>query len=150
MCLYCALHLLTDSVVRRGAGRAARQTVRGADVEFYGSLRAVIGSDGRGVKVRDNASRLGLFATRPFRPGHAPYGRIELGLNVVDAFDRILNPKANAPEDAGTITPRLGYVGLDTPYGRVSLGKQWSGSYAVAVLTDRFGSNLSSAPSVTR
>ena len=72
-------------------------------VEFYGSLRVVGGMDGDTVRARDNASRFGLYAAKDFAPRYGLFARLELGVNIVDAFDRFLNPKANAPDGAGYV-----------------------------------------------
>jgi predicted porin len=112
--------------------------LREDELGFYASLRLVGGTNTETTAVRDNASRFGLFGARDFSPGWGFYARSELGINVVEAFDRALNPKANAPEGSGNLFLRVGYLGIDGPLGRASLGKQWSAYYAVAVFTDRF------------
>jgi len=107
-------------------------------VEFYGSARLVVGSEGDGLEVRDNLSRVGLFAVKDFADDYAIYARVELGVNLVDSLGRILNPKANAPDGANGVIARLGYLGLETPFGQFSFGKQWSAYWPVAAFTDRF------------
>ena len=66
------------------------------------------GSEGDGLEVRDNVSRVGLFAAKDFARVYTLFARMELGVNIVNAFDRILNPKANAPDGAGNVFARLG------------------------------------------
>ena len=87
-------------------------------VEFYGSARFVVGSDGNGLQARDNLSRAGLFAAKDIANGYNVYARLELGVNLVDAFGRLLNPKASGPEGSNGVVPRLGYLGIETPFGR--------------------------------
>lgn len=107
-------------------------------VEFYVSARVVAGSQGDGLSARDNASRVGLFAAKDFARVYTLFARVEIGVNIVDAFDRILNPKANAPDGAGDVFARLSYLGVETPFGAFTVGKQWSAYWPVAAFTDRF------------
>lgn len=108
------------------------------ELGFYISLRIVGGTNTEINAVRDNASRFGLFGSRDFAVGWSFYARTELGINLTEEVNLLMNPKANAPEGANNLFLRLGYLGIDGPLGRLALGKQWSGYYAVAVFTDRF------------
>lgn len=46
----------------------------------------------------------GLYAAKDFAPDYCLFARLEVGVNLVD-FDRLLNPKANAPKGTGTVVP---------------------------------------------
>lgn len=71
----------------------------------------------------------------------SPPRRLELGVNVVNQNPRyVITPDGGvvAGEGANPITTRLGFVGLETPIGTFSYGKQWSVYYWVAGPTDNF------------
>ena len=111
-------------------------------IDFYGSLRALIAADtDRHAEVRNNSSRLGLRGTKDLFKGLTAFGRYELGMNLV-ANDRailLVDGDAGTPIGQGSqaVFTRLGFVGIGTPIGNFSWGKQWSPYYDVAEFTDQ-------------
>jgi predicted porin len=114
---------------------------RALPVDAYGSLRVAtaIDMDGRS-EVRNNASRLGLRGEKRFGDV-AAFARVELGINLV-ANDRVIlvggDPGTPIGQGSQAIASRLGLVGVQTPVGAFSWGKQWSPYYDVAEFTDQF------------
>ena len=111
-------------------------------IDSYGSLRvaAALDSDGN-REIRNNSSRLGLRGTKRLSDGIQAFGRIEVGVNLVNT-DRVIltggDPGAPIGQGSQAVFSRLGYVGLDTGIGSFAWGKQWSPYYDVAVFTDQF------------
>jgi predicted porin len=69
------------------------------------------------------------------------FGRYEMGLNMV-TNDRVIlltsgDPGTPIGQGSQAVTSRLGYVGLGTPVGNFSWGKQWSPYYDVAGFSDQ-------------
>ncbi|HNU01040.1 MAG TPA: porin [Acidobacteriota bacterium] len=121
-------------------------------LDWYGSLRvrAGIASNGQ-TEIADRFSRLGLNGRVPLADGYAFFGQLELGVNVVNQ-----NPEIVVSGDSGmaygegseAVKSRIGRVGVETPFGTFSWGKQYSPYYDVAGLTDMFftfGSEASGA-----
>ena len=114
---------------------------RALPVDAYGSLRVATAIDAEGrSEVRNNASRLGLRGEKRLGDFSA-FARVEVGINLV-ANDRVIltggDPGAPIGQGSQAITSRLGLVGIQTPVGAVSWGKQWSAYYDVAEFTDQF------------
>src|SRR5262245_48609157 len=111
-------------------------------IDSYGSLRALIAVDTDGhAEVRNNASRLGLRGEKDLFKGLTAFGRYELGMNLV-ANDRailLVDGDAGTPIGQGSqaVFTRLGFVGIGTPIGNFSWGKQWSPYYDVAEFSDQ-------------
>jgi outer membrane protein N len=111
-------------------------------IDVYGSLRVAAAWDARGHReVRNNGTRLGLRGQKGLIGQVIAFARVEVGVNMV-ANDRLIiqNADPGVPIGQGSqaIASRLGYVGLDTPVGNLSWGKQWSPYYDVAEFTDQF------------
>jgi predicted porin len=111
-------------------------------IDAYGSLRVAAAWDARGHReVRNNGTRLGLRGEKDLFGQLIAFARVEVGVNMV-ANDRVIiqNADPGAPIGQGSqaIVSRLGFVGLDTPVGNLSWGKQWSAYYDVAEFTDQF------------
>lgn len=115
-------------------------------VVFYLGARAVgrfaydtdaSGGEGSDWAVEDDASRFGVFAAKDVRPGWSLFARTEIGVNLVDRFGSVFNPKATGSGNDGLFV-RLGYLGVETPYGKVTFGKQWSAYWPVAAFADIF------------
>ncbi|MDR2008228.1 MAG: porin [Alphaproteobacteria bacterium] len=79
----------------------------------------------------DKTSKLGISGSR----------QVSDDMKVFAAYEWAMNPLANPNDgsDAGYMTPRFGYAGLDhTTYGKISFGKQ-NGVYKdVASFTEKF------------
>jgi predicted porin len=115
---------------------------RAAPIDAYGSLRAVAAWDARGRReIRNNGTRLGLRGEKEFIGRLMAFARVEVGVNMV-ANDRVIiqsgDPGAPIGQGSQAIASRLGFVGLATPIGNVSWGKQWAAYYDVAEFTDQF------------
>jgi predicted porin len=115
---------------------------RARPIDAYGSLRAVAAWDARGRReVRNNGTRLGLRGEKELVRQISAFARLELGVNMV-ANDRVIiqsgDPGAPIGQGSQAIASRLGFVGLATPVGNLSWGKQWSAYYDVAEFTDQF------------
>ena len=111
-------------------------------IDSYGSLRVLTATDVDGhSEVRDNSSRLGIRGDKELFGALTAFGRYEMGLNMV-ANDRailLINGDPGTPIGQGSqaISTRLGFVGIGTPIGNFSWGKQWSPYYDVAEFTDQ-------------
>lgn len=87
----------------------------------------------------DAGSRIGMHAEIQTIPEYWLLGRLELGLNLFDKLGLILDPGGlDNSGDKEDIFLRLGYVGVEVPYGFLTYGKNWSTYYQVASFTDRF------------
>lgn len=137
----------TPAAVTAGPAVLADDRPAGPDparpsLDWYGSLRvrAGIASNGQ-TEIADRFSRLGLNGRVPLADGYAFFGQLELGVNVVNQ-----NPELVVGGDSGyaygegsqAVKSRIGRVGVETPFGTFSWGKQYSPYYDVAGLTDMF------------
>src|SRR5262245_2574598 len=115
---------------------------RAKAIDSYGSLRAVIAKDTGGhTEVQNNSSRLGLRGDKELFHRITAFGRYEVGMNLV-ANDRailLVDGDVGTPIGQGSqaIFTRLGFVGVGTPIGNFSWGKQWSPYYDVAEFADQ-------------
>jgi predicted porin len=115
---------------------------RALNVDAYGSLRVLTATDTDGhAEVRNNASRIGIRGEKELFRSIMAFGRYEMGLNMV-TNDRVIlltsgDPGTPIGQGSQAITSRLGYVGLGTPVGNFSWGKQWSPFYDVAQFSDQ-------------
>jgi predicted porin len=115
---------------------------RRPSLDWYGSLRVRAGVSSTGqTEIADRFSRLGLSGRVPLADGYTFFGQLELGVNVVNQ-----NPEIVVGGDSGgaygegsqAVKSRIGRVGVETPFGTFSWGKQWSPYYDVAGITDMF------------
>jgi predicted porin len=111
-------------------------------IDAYGSLRVAAAVDAnRHTEVRNNGTRVGLRGEKELFRRLAAFARVEVGVNMV-ANDRVIiqsgDPGAPIGQGSQAIASRLGFVGLQTPVGSLSWGKQWSAYYDVAEFTDQF------------
>jgi predicted porin len=115
---------------------------RALPIDAYGSLRVAAAWDTQGHReIRNNATRLGLRGDKTLIGPLTAFARVEVGVNLV-ANDRVIiqggDPGTPIGQGSQAITSRLGFVGLETPIGNFSWGKQWAGYYDVAEFTDQF------------
>lgn len=117
-------------------------SIRVDPLKFYGSVRIRYGvASGGYTEVADRFSRLGLRLPIQFSPGWTALTRVEFGLNIVNQ-----NPQFLTGGDDGfaygqgsmPVTTRLGYVEVASPYGTLSVGKQWGVYYDIAGWTDNY------------
>lgn len=110
--------------------------------DLYGSLRVRLGATAsRQVEIADLGSRVGLKGKAPLAGKVSAIGRLELGVNVVNQNPGfVITPGGQLVVGSGSspVTSRLGFVGVETPIGTFSYGKQWSVYYWVAGVTDGF------------
>jgi predicted porin len=110
-------------------------------IDAYGSLRlaSVVNTDGVS-DIRNNSSRVGLRGEKHLGGSLTAFARLELGANLVNNDRTIIetgDPGAPIGQGSQAFFSRLGYIGLASPYGNVSWGKQWSPYYDVAAFTDQ-------------
>lgn len=102
--------------------------------DIYNSLRVRYREQGDEAGLQDGGSRAGIEADLQFHPGSFLIARYEFGYNLLTG----LNPDENFGDFEDTFFTRLSYVGLDTTWANIILGKNWSTYYTVAGFTDRF------------
>ena len=111
-------------------------------MEIYGSFRVRSGLNGVGdFEINDKASRIGLRGELPMGEGLTAFARVEMGLNIIKSPGQLVfsgDPGFAYGEDQDAVTTRLGLLGVRTPFGAFSWGKQWSPYYDLGELTDRF------------
>jgi predicted porin len=110
-------------------------------IQAYGSLRlaSVVNTDGVG-DIRNNSSRVGLRGEKQLGGSLTAFARLELGVNLVNNDRTIIEtgePGTPIGQGSQAFFSRLGFIGLGTPVGNVSWGKQWSPYYDVAEFTDQ-------------
>lgn len=116
---------------------------RALNIDSYGSLRALALLDTKGhAEVSNNLSRIGLRGEKPLFGRFMAFGRYEAGINMV-ANDRTIlltdgDPGTPIGQGSQAIVSRLGFVGITTPIGNFSLGKQWAPYYDIAEFSDQF------------
>jgi predicted porin len=115
---------------------------RAINIDSYGSLRVLAATDTDGhAEIRNNSSRLGIRGEKELFGALTAFARYEMGMNMV-ANDRSIllisgDPGTPIGQGSQAITTRLGFVGIGTPIGNFSWGKQWSPYYDVAEFTDQ-------------
>jgi predicted porin len=110
--------------------------------DVYGSLRFKAGVTVNGtIGISDQASRIGIKGRIPIAKGIDAVAQFEPGINLVGTKTKIRfngDPGGAVGEVDNVFTSRLGWVGVDTKYGQITWGKQWSVYYDVAGWTDYF------------
>ena len=115
---------------------------RALNIDSYGSLRALTLWDVRGhSEVSNNSSRIGIRGEKPLIGPFVAFGRYETGINLV-ANDRTIlltggDPGTPIGQGSQAIFSRLGFVGVKTPIGDFSWGKQWAPYYDIAEFSDQ-------------
>lgn len=110
-------------------------------IEAYGSLRlaSVVNTDGVS-DIRNNGSRVGLRGEKQLGGQLTAFARLEVGVNLVNNDRTIIetgDPGTPIGQGSQALFSRLGFIGLASPVGNVSWGKQWSPYYDVAEFTDQ-------------
>ena len=111
-------------------------------IDTYGSLRALALWDTDGhAEVRNNSTRLGIRGEKELIGSFTAFARLEAGINMVANDRQILliggDPGTAIGQGSQPIGSRLGFVGIGTPFGNFSWGKQWSPYYDVAEFSDQ-------------
>lgn len=123
--------------------KADTSTGGGSDVSMYGILDTGvehitnIGADGDGLTrvpaiTGTMASRLGVQAHIDFAEGYRGLAKLEMGFNADDGTQG----------QSGRLFGRQVYVGVQTPYGRVTIGRQYSVFLFAAGSSDLMGPNI--------
>ena len=103
----------------------------------YGTIENVLSVSKDGLYISDFIPRVGLkgewFIDKASK--YAMFMKIEFGLNLVSRNDYVhFSPDPGQP--VGKIKPpvflRLGLIGISTPYGNVSIGRQWGVNYTLS------------------
>ncbi|MBN2668484.1 MAG: porin [Bacteroidales bacterium] len=113
-------------------------------VKAYGKIGIAMGitDDGK-MGIGDNTPRLGLKGKAPIdkRKKFFVIAKAEFGANMVNRHDYIYfsyDPGYPVGSVKSAIYSRLGYVGIETPYGELTFGKNWGVYYQDAMyLTDQ-------------
>ncbi|MCG6898481.1 MAG: porin [Gammaproteobacteria bacterium] len=111
------------------------------DFSLYGNYRLRFRSvDGSDYALSDGGSRVGADANYQLLPKLKAFGRVELGFNLLNELNFLINSKDSPPEgeSGNSFFKRLLYVGLESPGYFLTYGKSWSTYYKVAGFTDRF------------
>ncbi|MEN8186398.1 MAG: porin [Bacteroidota bacterium] len=104
-------------------------------VEPYGSVRFAFGGNENGTGVVDHSTRVGVKGEWDFSEGSDYYFfmNAEVGINLSrknDFVDISSDPGAPYGKANNAVFARVGLIGIGSPYGNISLGKQWSVHYA--------------------
>lgn len=107
-------------------------------VRIYGSTRLRYRDTGSGPVWGDGGSRAGIESHWQVLPKRWLFGGLEVGFNLFDRIDQLIDPGSASGEDRSDIFERLAYIGFEGPNLLATLGKNWSSYYKVAIFTDRF------------
>jgi len=110
-------------------------------IDLYGSARIRYRVAETESFWGDGDSRIGANGSWQYAPRQWFFGRIEIGLNLLDELDRAFDPASRSRRNTDNKAfVRLGYLGIETSNAIYVLGKNWSTYYQVASFTDRFDS----------
>ncbi len=110
-------------------------------IEPYGTFQYALGGSRRGWAVVDIIPRVGIKGEWKFdnNPDYAFFTKAEVGLHLTRRNDYITissDPGAPAARSEDALFARLGYIGISTPYGSISIGKQWGVHYTLGGYID--------------
>jgi len=103
----------------------------------YGTFEYAFGGNKLGMAVVEIIPRIGVKGKWYFDESDKYYffTTAEVGLHLVNRNDYIAissDPGEQYSKVNQTFYARQGYIGIGTPYGRISLGKQWGVHYTLA------------------
>ena len=143
--------MIEKLLAERKAAPAATQAVAAPatsasgkpEVEIYGILDTGIemltnaGTQGKTVTrvpqiTATVPSRLGVRASKEFAPGYSVLGTLEAGISLDDGNH----------QQSNRLFGRQAFVGLETPYGTVSVGRQYSMLLLGMAQSDMLGPNI--------
>ena len=128
-----------DRIVEKEPDVTVPAELATTELVFYGSGRVRLTANDGKLAISDNRSRVGMSGFKFINPLIDIFMRVELGTDLGRQLDGLLIPGENPPADSdGAFFPRIGQLGVGTPYGDLAFGKQWSTYYDVAGFTDRF------------
>ena len=115
----------------------------------YGTFEYAFGGNRKGTAVVEIIPRIGLQGKWFFDESdrYCFFTRAEVGLHLVSRDDYIeisSDPGATYSKVNQTFYTRQGYIGIGTPFGSISIGKQWGVHYTLAGNVDNmymFGAN---------
>jgi len=110
-------------------------------VEPYGTLQYALGGNKLGWAVKDVIPRIGIKGEWFFDNNKDYYffTTAELGLKLSSRDDFVeisADPGASYGQINNALFARQGFIGIGTPYGRISIGKQWGVHYKLASSID--------------
>jgi predicted porin len=108
---------------------------------FYGSLRlrTFLSSDGFS-RIDDESSRIGVRGRVKMSKKVTFYGQLEVAINPLTTLSELpdLGSGGTDLDDLRALFPlRLAYLGFESSYGDLRLGKQWSAYWDVSVFSDQ-------------
>lgn len=130
-----------DPLADRESGKNQREDTWYKDpntVRIYGSARLRYRDTGSGPVWGDGGSRAGIESHWQVLPKRWLFGGLEVGFNLLDRLDQLIDPGSSSGEDRSDIFERLAYIGFEGPNLIATVGKNWSSYYKVAKFTDRF------------
>jgi predicted porin len=101
----------------------------------YGTIENALVVNKYGVGIVDVIPRIGFKGKWEFAPSYNMFMKVEVGLNLVKRDDYIhlsADPGAGEGKVTSAVFARLGLIGIGTPYGNLSFGKQWGVHYTLA------------------
>jgi len=103
----------------------------------YGTFEYAFGGNRLGTAVVEIIPRIGLEGKWDFDESDKYYffTKAEVGLHLVSRNDYIeisSDPGGSYSKINQTLYARQGYIGIGTPFGRISFGKQWGVHYTLA------------------
>ena len=104
-------------------------------LEPYGTLEIAFGGSKNGWGVVDGVSRTGVTGEWKIDDNYFIFMTAEIGVNLVrrnDFIDIVTDPGGSFGKENDVFFSRKGFIGLGSPYGNISLGKQWGVHYAIA------------------
>ncbi len=107
----------------------------------YGTFEYAFGGNRLGTAVVEIIPRIGLEGKWNFDESDKYYffTKAEVGLHLVNRNDYIkisTDPGGTYSKIEQTFYARQGYIGIGTPYGRISFGKQWGVHYTLGGSVD--------------
>ena len=103
----------------------------------YGTIENVLSVSENGLYISDFIPRVGLKGEWFIDESHKYYMfmKVEFGLNLVSKNDYVhFSPDPGQPvgKVKQSVFLRLGLIGISTPYGNISIGRQWGVNYTLA------------------
>ena len=110
-------------------------------VEPYGTFEYALAGSRRGWAVKDIVPRMGLNGQWKFdnNPNYYFFTKAEVGLHLTRRNDYVsisADPGAPSATAESALFARQGFIGIGTPYGRISIGKMWGVHYNLAGFLD--------------
>ena len=103
----------------------------------YGTIENVLSVSENGFYISDFIPRVGLKGDWSISEDnkYKMFTKIEFGLNLVRRDEYIkfsADPGIGAGHVSQTVFVRLGLIGISTPYGNISIGRQWGVNYTLS------------------